>query len=250
MSLPPKAPPVYKPGQMENCSQQLKQSHSLQARPAPPVYRPAVAVQQKNASTLQVETRPAPAVYRPEPLTKAPVAQRTAAPGRAPVAYRAINAVSENPRTIQPATSKKGKMGASYFTQSKNEDDIARRQKAEEELGLTSAHGSSTGGKDSGISQKTLTEEARIVEHVRQQKEQEYKASRPKATIHNAVAMSDAAKALQQVRAFIAEAEKEHGKGTSAAMAQAQEKFEEYLERRKPTLSTDELDELYTLFAS
>lgn len=150
-------------------------------------------------------------------------------------------------RTVQRTSSKDGKMGATYFTQSKDEDDIARRQKAEAELGLTSAHGSTKPGKDSGISNKTLTEEAAIVEHMRKQKEKEYLASRPKAKIHNASPMSPGEKARKKALELIQAAEAKHGKGTTA-MAEAQEEFEAYLERREVTIPESELDKIYELF--
>jgi hypothetical protein len=83
MSLPPKAPPVYKPNsprvaapqiyqpQMGHQAAQSKPANTfrLERRPPPPVYRPqpvnSTGTQLKAAAKSQLESRPAPPVYRP-----------------------------------------------------------------------------------------------------------------------------------------------------------------------------------------
>lgn len=82
MSLPPKAPPVYKPtplrlaappayrpNQVNHAEAQLKPANNfrLETRPAPPAYRPYIrlGVQPKTAKSFALETRPAPKPYQP-----------------------------------------------------------------------------------------------------------------------------------------------------------------------------------------
>lgn len=104
MSIPPKAPPVYKPAatgvaapsvyrpnQVNPPGVQLKSAKSfrLETRPAPPVYRPqqgdkptgqqlASGVQRKSAISSKLETRPAPPIYRPQ-VTNSPGVQTKSA---------------------------------------------------------------------------------------------------------------------------------------------------------------------------
>ena len=63
-------PPSYRPNQVQPAGVQMKSAKSfrLETRPAPPVYRPQqgqVGVQPKAAWSFKLETRPAPPVYRP-----------------------------------------------------------------------------------------------------------------------------------------------------------------------------------------
>lgn len=75
MSIPPKAPPVYRPHQSANPSVQLKPANTFrtETRTAPPVYRPQNGTNlpaQPKTNPSRQEIRPAPAVYRPQQAGK------------------------------------------------------------------------------------------------------------------------------------------------------------------------------------
>jgi hypothetical protein len=140
--------------------------------------------------------------------------------------------------TLQLMERKPGKKGGNYFTQGKSDKDAERRENAERDLGATPAHGSSHPGQDAGINAGTTNHEAKVVAHMRAQKEKEYKDSRPKPLIKNQSAKTPFQKAFNKALEM---------KASGAGLGD----FMEYLEARgysDDDLSAVELNQLYALF--
>jgi hypothetical protein len=139
--------------------------------------------------------------------------------------------------TLQLMERKPGKKGGNYFTQGKSDKDAERRANAERDLGATPAHGSRPGG-HAGINGGTLKHEAELNDHIRAQKEKEYKDSRSKPLIKNQSAKTPFQKAFDKALEM-----KSNGEGLG--------EFMEYLDARgysDDDLSAVELNQLFALF--
>jgi hypothetical protein len=188
-------PPVYRPetGQPKGA--------------APPVYRPQMSAQPKGVAPPVYRIPPVPTVRPPAAM----VAQRQPLPSPpAPKPFRVPGPMhlsgSQTPRIGRPLAPgtplpppavqgmasiqrSKGTKGGNYFTQSKDQKAAERRRNAEEDLGKARGHGSRGPGKDAGMNRATTDDEARIVEHMRNQEAAEHEAK-----------LKDRANALDEVR--------------------------------------------------